>query len=117
MRRMENSYSVNVTTYDKFLPESPNCDQCVLQPKGVFDWHFCPADVGVGSVWTGEFIWASKYLKVDVYSKRIARICYKYKLVFGTQRCYWSVRSDALYASRKNSSFPGTDWHYVYEWP
>ena len=86
-------------------------------PGETMDWHFCRPYIGKSKVRKGEFIWGSKNINVDLFNKQISKICYKYKPILATQHCYWSIRPDAFYVSRKNSPFPGPDWHNVYPWP
>jgi hypothetical protein len=98
---------------------NPSCSDCPFPPGRVYDWYFCPPPPFYRNVWVGDFTWGSKKIRVDLFNKHISNICYRFKPLFPTIHCYWSVRPDGFYVSRKNSSFPGSgsDWHYINPWP
>ncbi|KAJ0480922.1 putative plant self-incompatibility S1 [Helianthus annuus] len=84
----------------------------VLSFGNGYGWYFCDS----GRAYTGKFTWGSKNTTLDLYNKHINKICYHYRFVMGTQHCYWLIRSEGFYVSRRNSPFPNSDWHFEYKW-
>lgn len=76
-----------------------------------FDWII---RARVKTIYNGEFWWGSKYASVSIFNYNIFHKCFNGN-IFVVQRCYWLVRSDGLYVSKHNRTFPD-DWDKKAAW-
>ncbi|PWA96777.1 plant self-incompatibility S1 [Artemisia annua] len=79
--------------------------------NGTFDWTFCERFDG-RSLYFADFSCGSKVQSLHLFDDPIRHICYEQKIVTRTQHCYWSVRPDGFFVSRR----PNGDWVHISFW-
>lgn len=77
-----------------------------------YSWEFCRR-MDRRTLYFGSFWWGSKFQTFDLYNKDIDRFYHTSDA--RDDNCYWLVRPDGFWISRRNLAFPDS-WNIMRSW-
>lgn len=77
-----------------------------------YEWSFCNRIDG-RTLYVGSFSWRSLFKSFELFNNDISRFCHTHGARH--ENCYWLVRADGFWISRRNLPFPDS-WNIMRTW-